>query len=147
LGLIVVLPAAVFLQTATTRLDASEISVQRSRAQLYAVLDAERGVVEQLGRLGADRDRLESAYLTLLAPGPEPERSHRADALVELLVAERTRSGAEVGAGGSVGGRVDRIVAARDQYETAARDWYQQGQTTAGSIAITLGIADAPTSP
>jgi serine/threonine protein kinase len=49
-------------------------SVEQSRVALYASMDRERSVIEELGVLGADRARLEALYVRWMSAS-EPERS------------------------------------------------------------------------
>jgi hypothetical protein len=140
-GLGLVLIGLFVVSSATSRIDAAQTQADRSREQLYAVLEAEHAVIDQLARAGADRAKVEHAYASLTQPRAEPARIQAANQLVEFLVAEAAHRSDP---GSANDGAIGRIKDARDVWVERSEAWELAADTLSGRLVVSVGLAPTP---
>jgi len=117
-----------------------------SRKSLYTVLDQDRLVIDHLAQLGADRQRLDEAYLTWLEERGEPARREAAQRF--LMEMDRQAMAVFTGEGSAgetaAGHVVRRLRTARVRYEADLDAWSESAAGPMGRALVLVGAGSAP---
>lgn len=140
-ALVVVMVAGMGMSSLSDAADATT----SSQIELYRVLNEERRLVDELGMLGADRTRLEEAYVAYMEEEAEPARIGAALTLV-TAVDEQAKdrldsSGTELA---EVLHHVREVRAAHLEYVGALHEWREAAVAPTGRLLITIGLGPSP---